>query len=41
MACFGCNWHCIYSRQEDGAVKCIRDISAETVWRAVERVLSR
>lgn len=39
MACFGCNWRCIYPRRKDDAVKCIRDIPVEMVWKAVEAVL--
>jgi len=41
MACFGCNWNCPYPRQEDGAVKCIRDISTEMAWKAVKTVLTQ
>ncbi|MBE0626764.1 MAG: glycosyltransferase family 9 protein [Burkholderiales bacterium] len=40
MECFGCNWHCKYSRQRKEAVKCINDISVEKVWSAVETVLN-
>lgn len=41
MACFVCNWHCQYPRQEGEAVKCIQDISVEKVWNAVEMVLTK
>lgn len=41
MACFVCNWHCQYPRQEGEAVKCIQDISVEEVWNAVEMVLTK
>jgi ADP-heptose:LPS heptosyltransferase len=39
MECFGCNWHCHYSREKDEPVKCIREITVEDVWRLVERAL--
>ena len=41
MACFGCRWRCIYSRQKDGAVKCIQDISVEMVWKAAQMLLTK
>jgi ADP-heptose:LPS heptosyltransferase len=39
MDCFGCNWRCHYSRENNEPVKCIREISVEDVWRLVERAL--
>ena len=39
MACFGCNWQCIYSRKNTEAVKCIQDISVERIWSAVEMIV--
>lgn len=39
MACFGCNWHCQYPRNNGEAVKCIQDISVEKVWSTVEVLL--
>lgn len=39
MPCFGCNWRCIYPREQSGAVKCISDISVEQVWCQLEQVL--
>lgn len=39
MSCFGCNWQCIYPRQNDDPVKCIQDISVKMVWREVKKIL--
>lgn len=41
MACFGCNWKCQYVRESGEAVKCIKDISVEKVWDAVEMILNK
>lgn len=40
MPCFGCNWHCIHPHGKREPVKCIRDITIEDVWRAVEQALA-
>ena len=39
MACFGCNWQCIYPRTENNPVPCIEQISVEEVWAAISGVL--
>lgn len=39
MACFGCNWQCIYPRQKYEPVKCIQDISVEMVWTEMQKAL--
>ena len=41
MSCYGCNWQCQHPRKENGAVKCINDISVEKVWEAVTLVLAK
>lgn len=41
MSCYGCNWQCQHPRKENGAVKCIDDISVEKVWEAVTLVLNK
>jgi hypothetical protein len=40
MACFGCNWRCIYARAHDAPVKCIADVDVESVWREVDACLA-
>jgi ADP-heptose:LPS heptosyltransferase len=40
MPCFGCDWHCIHPHGKHEPVKCIRDITVEDVWRAVEQALA-
>lgn len=40
MPCFGCNWYCIHPHGKHEPVKCIRDITVEDVWRAVEQALA-
>jgi len=39
MPCFGCNWACIYKVPPDQPKPCIANISAETVWQAIEPLL--
>jgi ADP-heptose:LPS heptosyltransferase len=41
MPCYGCDWNCKYPRKDAEAVKCIRDISVEKVWGAVEMALTK
>jgi ADP-heptose:LPS heptosyltransferase len=41
MACYGCNWKCIFPRHSHEAVKCIREISVEKVWIALEQILAK
>ena len=38
MACFGCDWHCIYERHDDKPVPCVRDVSVESVWAAIDNL---
>jgi ADP-heptose:LPS heptosyltransferase len=39
MDCFGCNWHCIYDLSHNEAVPCIKNISVDAAWKAVQRVI--
>jgi len=41
MDCFGCNWRCIHPRASGEAVKCIRDITPDAVWRQAEACLAQ
>jgi ADP-heptose:LPS heptosyltransferase len=40
MPCYGCNWNCKYPRNNEEAVKCIKDISVEKVWVAMETAMA-
>jgi ADP-heptose:LPS heptosyltransferase len=40
MACFNCNWQCIYPRQDHEPVRCIAEITVESVWCEVEKLLA-
>ncbi|WP_158785760.1 glycosyltransferase family 9 protein [Granulicella sp. L46] len=39
MPCFGCNWHCIYTRSNGVPVPCIDRITEEEVWNAISTIL--
>lgn len=39
MNCFGCNWQCVHDLPHNEAVPCIRNISVNTVWKAVNGIL--
>ncbi len=39
--CFGCNWTCIYRVDEQESAPCIRDISADDVWKEMMSVVEK
>jgi ADP-heptose:LPS heptosyltransferase len=41
MACFGCNWKCIYPLGDDEPAPCVRSVSVDTVWAAIQRLLCK
>jgi len=41
MACFGCNWQCIYPRRPNAPVPCIERVEIDSVWEEVHAVLRR
>ncbi|WP_169740758.1 glycosyltransferase family 9 protein [Nevskia soli] len=40
LACFGCNWTCIYNVEVNQPVKCIKEIMVEDVWQQIRMKLS-
>ncbi len=41
MACFGCNWRCIYGVPPGEPVPCIKRVSVEAVWKEVLGILEK
>jgi ADP-heptose:LPS heptosyltransferase len=41
MDCFGCNWNCIFERNEQEPVKCINDLSVDRVYEAAKMAIKR
>jgi hypothetical protein len=39
MDCFGCNWQCKLTKEQDQAYPCVRDISVKQVLKAVKIAL--
>ena len=39
MACYGCNWECIYSLKIDEPAPCVSNISVDAVWNEVEKII--
>jgi ADP-heptose:LPS heptosyltransferase len=39
MACYGCNWECIYSLKKDETAPCVSKISVDAVWNEVKLLL--
>lgn len=40
MACFGCDWICQYQAESDNPYPCIAAITSESVWTAVQHLLT-
>lgn len=41
MACYNCNWHCMYKIPSGEPFPCIRQVSVATVWRKVRAILDQ
>ena len=41
MECFGCDWRCIYHVAEGDAVPCIKEVSLQEVWQAIQDILEK
>ena len=39
MACYGCNWECVYHLKKDEPAPCISNISVDAVWQEVEKII--
>ena len=39
MACYGCNWECVYSLKKDEPAPCVSNISVDAVWKEVEKII--
>ena len=39
MACYGCNWECVYSLKKDEPAPCVSNINVDTVWKKVEKII--
>lgn len=40
MACFDCNWNCIYSTPPDAPFPCVSIVAVQQVWNAVDALLT-
>jgi len=39
MACYGCNWECVYSLKKNEPAPCVSNISVDAVWEKVEKII--
>ena len=39
MACYGCNWECVFSLKKDEPAPCVSNISVDAVWKEVEKII--
>jgi len=39
MACYGCNWECVYHLKKDEPAPCVSNISVDAVWQEVEKII--
>ena len=39
MACYGCNWECVYHLKKDEPAPCVSNISVDAVWQEVEIII--
>jgi ADP-heptose:LPS heptosyltransferase len=39
MNCFGCNWQCIHSKNNESSYPCISNVSPERVWESIDGLL--
>jgi ADP-heptose:LPS heptosyltransferase len=39
MPCYGCNWHCVYPIKEGESAPCVANVSVDTVWEEVEKII--
>ena len=39
MACYGCNWECVYHLKKDEPAPCVSNISVDVVWQEVEKII--
>jgi len=41
MACYGCNWDCVYPLKKNESTPCITNISVDSVWNEIKPLLSQ
>ena len=39
MACYGCNWECVYHLKKNEPAPCVSNISVDVVWQEVEKII--